>query len=164
MTVSFTTSYANLMLYIVFSVKVLGESVWNLTEEQHKLLLPPLDPYDNPLVTPLLEFAKHPIAQELIHNGQAFQVLGITNYSHWGDAGDMRHCVWKDEGARQHLAEVALARIDKFIHVGVTPNRLSESVEAAAVRRETGVCAFCVCHFPMVFWLGCVTLCPEHAE
>ena len=121
-------------------VKALGQSVWNLTEEQQKLLLPPLDPYDNPHVMSLLEFAKHPIAQELIHNGQTFQVLGITNYSHWGDAGDMRRCVWKDEGSRAHLGEFAVARINKFIHVGTT-NRLAESVAAAGVRKlKCGKC------------------------
>ena len=56
------------------SMQILGKSVWNLTEEQQKLLLPPLDPYDNPLVLSLKDFVDHPIAQELLHNGQAFQV------------------------------------------------------------------------------------------
>ena len=80
----------------------------------------------------LLEFVRHPMAREMIHNGQALQVLGITNYSHWGDAGDVRHCTEISEGTRAQLLKFAIARIDKFIHVGTT-NRLSESVAAAAV-------------------------------
>jgi hypothetical protein len=39
-------------------------------------LLSPLDPYDNPLALSLEEFARHPIAAELLHNGQTFQVGG----------------------------------------------------------------------------------------
>ncbi len=61
------------------------------------------------------------------------QVLGVTNYSHWGDAGQMRRCMWDSEAARSHMQELALARIEKFIHVGST-GKLFESVEAAAVR------------------------------
>lgn len=56
--------------------QVLNLSVWELTPEQRSSYLPPLDPYDNPLVISLRDFARHPIAQELIHNGQAFQVRG----------------------------------------------------------------------------------------
>ena len=63
------------------------------------------------------------------------QVLGITNYSHWGDAGEMRRCSWEDEGVRSRLGDFAVDRINKFIHVGAT-NRLSESVEAAGVSRD----------------------------
>ena len=32
-----------------------------------------LDPYDNPLLMPLREFAAHPVAADLLHNGQAMQ-------------------------------------------------------------------------------------------
>ncbi len=35
---------------------------------------PELDPYDNPMVMSLREFTRHPIAKELLHNGQTFQV------------------------------------------------------------------------------------------
>ncbi len=48
--------------------------MWNLTEAERELLLPPLDPYNNELVMPLEEFVKHPIAEELLHNGETFQV------------------------------------------------------------------------------------------
>ena len=60
------------------------------------------------------------------------QVLGITNYSHWGDAGDMRSCVWQSNSVREHMLEIGINRINKFMHVGVT-NRLSDSVAASGV-------------------------------
>jgi hypothetical protein len=37
---------------------------------------PPLDPYNNDHVMSLKEFVGHPLAQELLHNGQLFQVRG----------------------------------------------------------------------------------------
>ena len=61
------------------------------------------------------------------------QVLGITNYSHWSDAGELRACMWGGERVRSQLLDVALARINKFVHVGST-GRLMDSVAAAAVR------------------------------
>ncbi len=108
-------------------------SKWNLSAKEFEFLLPPLDPYNNPLVLPLAEFADHAIAAELLHNGQSFQVLGITNYSHWGDAGEMRSCLLQSDSARSKLLEVALKRLDRFMHVGTT-DRLLESAEAAGVR------------------------------
>ncbi|KAL6765032.1 hypothetical protein V8C86DRAFT_1223852 [Haematococcus lacustris] len=112
--------------------KVLNSSRWNLTEEERQRLLPPLDPYNNPLVMPLHEFIRHPIAKELLHNGQMMQVLGVSNYSHWGSAGDTRRCLWADTRLQRKLMEVAKARIDRFLHVGVT-DRLFDSVAAAVV-------------------------------
>ena len=56
--------------------KFMNVSKWNLTEAEMAHYQPPLNPYDNPLAMPLAEFAKHPIAQELIHNGASFQVCG----------------------------------------------------------------------------------------
>ena len=35
----------------------------------------PLDPYNNSLVMPLAEFIEHPLAKELVHNGQSLQVF-----------------------------------------------------------------------------------------
>lgn len=111
--------------------KKLEQSKWNLTEEERSSLLPPLDPYDNPIYMSLLDFVKDPITTELLHNGQTFQVLGITNYSHWGDAAEFRKCFWDDEATQSQLIKVALNRIDKFMHVGST-SRLEDSVTAAA--------------------------------
>lgn len=39
-------------------------------------VLPYLDPYDNPMYMSLRDFARHPIATELLHNGGFFQVRG----------------------------------------------------------------------------------------
>jgi hypothetical protein len=110
----------------------LNASSWTLTEEQraHKLL-PPLDPYDNPLLPSLLEFARHPVAQELLHDGQALQVLGLTNYSHWPQAPQLRACLFGRPEVRRELLDVAEKRLSKFAHVGTT-GRLRDSVEAAA--------------------------------
>lgn len=110
--------------------KVKQLSKWNLSQDESASLLPDMDPYNNPLVMPLEEFVEHPIAQELLHDGQTFQVLGITNYSHWADAGDMRSCAWRSGSVRSQLLQVALSRITKFLHVGTT-DRLEESVAAA---------------------------------
>jgi hypothetical protein len=55
-------------------MQVLNMSRRQLTEAQQASLLPPLDPYDNEMVMSLKEFVESPIAHELIHNGQAFQV------------------------------------------------------------------------------------------
>ena len=56
-------------------IQELEQSKWRLTEEEKLLLLPPLPVYDNPVVMPLAEFARHPIAADLLHNGQTFQVI-----------------------------------------------------------------------------------------
>lgn len=45
-----------------------------LSDAERARLLTPLDPYDNPLLMPLREFEAHPMAAELLHNGQAYQV------------------------------------------------------------------------------------------
>lgn len=109
----------------------LRKSVWNLTDAQRAAFRPPLDPYDNPLVMSLAEFVRHPIAEELLHNGQTYQVLGLTNYSHWGDAAEMRRCMEHDDYASSHMLEVAQRRLEDFIHVGAT-NKLKDSVASAA--------------------------------
>lgn len=50
------------------------ESKWSLSEDELQHLLPPIDPYNNTLVMSLEDFANHPVAQELLHNGASFQV------------------------------------------------------------------------------------------
>ncbi|GLC34918.1 hypothetical protein PLESTM_000253900 [Pleodorina starrii] len=74
----------------------------------------------------------HPIAAELLHNGAAFQVLGITNYSHWGDANAFRGCLLRYEHLREQMVDVAKARVQRFTHVGTT-DRLFESAASALV-------------------------------
>jgi hypothetical protein len=59
------------------------------------------------------------------------QVLGLTNYSHWQGAAQLRSCIVKDAAIGQELLDFALKRIEKFTHVGAT-DKLFESVESAA--------------------------------
>jgi hypothetical protein len=58
-------------------------------------------------------------------------VLGLTNYSHWQGASQLRSCMLKDAAIGQELLDFALKRIEKFTHVGAT-DKLFESVESAA--------------------------------
>lgn len=59
------------------------------------------------------------------------QVLGLTNYSHWEGAPQLRSCMLQHADIGQELLNFALRRIEKFTHVGAT-DRLFESVESAA--------------------------------
>jgi hypothetical protein len=65
------------------------------------------------------------------------QVLGVTNYSHWGDASAFRTCLQRpgQDGARlrQSMLRVATQRISRFSHVGTT-DRLFDSAASALVR------------------------------
>ena len=94
-------------------------------------LLPPLDPYDNELAMPLAEFVRHPIAAELLHDGQALQLLGLTNNSLWERAGALRRCRQRDAGVAAALAARAGERLGALAHVGAL-EELPASVEAAA--------------------------------
>eukprot|EP00775_Hariotina_reticulata_P011472 gene11472-11616_t len=59
------------------------------------------------------------------------KVLGLTNYSHWDKAADMRKCMLGDKAIADELLDFALKRIESFTHVGTT-NKLYDSVESAA--------------------------------
>ncbi|KIY96433.1 hypothetical protein MNEG_11528 [Monoraphidium neglectum] len=111
--------------------KMRNVSRWELTEAEKPRLLPPLNPYDNDLVMPLAEFVHHPIAKELLHNGEAFQVLGLTNYSHWPKAEQLRHCARSNPAVADELKAFALQRLRTFSHVGTT-DQLFPSVESCA--------------------------------
>jgi hypothetical protein len=50
------------------------------------------------------EFINQPIATELLHNGELLQVLGLTNYSHWEKAPQLRSCLLKDNAIAGMLA------------------------------------------------------------
>ncbi|KAL0026487.1 hypothetical protein WJX77_002347 [Trebouxia sp. C0004] len=91
----------------------------------------PLDPYQNSLVMPLAEFIEHPLAHELVHNGQTLQVLGLTNYSHWKEAAPVRQCLQGSQTAQKLLSSLALKQLQRFVHVGVM-DMLDGSIEAIA--------------------------------
>jgi len=59
------------------------------------------------------------------------QVLGLTNYSRWADAGALRACAAADEPAAARLQAAALARLRALAHVGLT-ERLEESIASLA--------------------------------
>ena len=67
--------------------QVLGLSKWNMTDEERGLMLPPLDPYDNPLLPSLRAFAEHPVSHEFLHNGASFQVRAGLGWSGQGWSG-----------------------------------------------------------------------------
>ena len=41
----------------------------------------PVDPYNNEFLIPLADFIEHPLAHELVHNGQTLQVISLTTGS-----------------------------------------------------------------------------------
>ncbi|KAA6422197.1 MAG: tyrosine sulfotransferase-like [Trebouxia sp. A1-2] len=101
----------------------------------------PLDPYQNSLVMPLAEFIEHPLAHELIHNGQTLQVLGLTNYSHWKEAGPVRRCLQGSQTTQKLLSSLALKQLHHFVHVGVM-DMLDESIETIAAQQQADEQAF----------------------
>lgn len=111
--------------------KFANTSKWELTPEEKEHLVPNLDSYNNPLVMSLEDFIRNPIATELLHNGELLQVLGLTNYSHWDKAAEMRQCMLKDNAIAEELLQFGLKRIERFEHVGTT-EKLMPSVESAA--------------------------------
>ena len=90
-----------------------------------------LDPYDNPLVTPLAEWIEGFAAREFAHEATTLQVLGITNYSSWPAAGALRECFFRDGAVRAALGELAKDRLRSMHHVGLQ-ERLNSSVASLA--------------------------------
>lgn len=106
--------------------KSINESVWVLPDPD-----PVLDPYNNSLVMPLEEWVDTPIAKELAHEGSALQLLGLTNYSHWEEAGALRQCMFEYESVKKNLSDRALELLPKLKHVGLT-EKLYDSVRSLA--------------------------------
>ena len=61
----------------------------------------------------------------------AAQVLGLTNYSRWQDAGAVRACLADSPALGQKLLPLALASLRKFAHVGCT-EQLVASIQSLA--------------------------------
>ncbi|XP_002984138.2 protein-tyrosine sulfotransferase [Selaginella moellendorffii] len=97
----------------------------HLVEQPQK----PANVYDVPaFVMPLKEFVDHPAVHELVHNGQTFQVAGITNNSYLKEANDIRYCVTQFEELGEHVLHVAKRRLNGMLYVGLT-ERHKESAE-----------------------------------
>lgn len=94
-----------------------------------------LDPYNNSLILPLHEWIESPLVHKLVHNGQTMQVLGLTDYSQWEEAGSMRECLQSPaeeaQARRRQALALAIKRISHFAHVGVT-EMLNESIASLA--------------------------------
>ena len=59
------------------------------------------------------------------------QVLGLTSYSRWEGAAELRRCLPASAEAQDLLLETALHRLDRFLHVGIF-DRLEDSIAALA--------------------------------
>eukprot|EP00850_Spirogloea_muscicola_P003195 SM000013S26364 [mRNA] locus=s13:122:3831:+ [translate_table: standard] len=71
-------------------------------------------------VIPLHEFVKHPIATELLHNGQTLQMAGLTNNSWTDGAKELRDCIVQRPELGTLALDVAKARLQQMLHVGLT--------------------------------------------
>ena len=114
--------------------KVTNTSEWSLPAPTNAL-----DPYDNELSLPLREWIETQEAEELVHNGHTLQLLGISNTSHWEEAGALRTCFFRDETSRERLFELAKEKLAEMPHAGLQ-ERLEESVVslAASLNRKMG--------------------------
>ena len=124
------------------------ESRWELPEGA--TLVEELDNYNNSLTMPLADFARHPVVHEVLHNGAAFQLLGITNYTttHPESAQVLRQCINPDSAAagagfrdvdrastgsiREAVKRMLDDRLRSLWMVTMT-ERLNESMELIAV-------------------------------
>lgn len=61
--------------------------------------------------------------------------MGLTNYSHWGSAGEMRHCMQAHPDVEAAMLGFAQRRMRTFTHVGTT-DRLYESAAAVAAAMD----------------------------
>lgn len=79
----------------------------------------PINPFNNSLIMPLADFVMHPVVDDTLGNGQAMQVLGLTSYSHWPEAAQLRECVRKHPDSQQQLQRLAEDHIRAMLHVGL---------------------------------------------
>eukprot|EP01025_Chloroclados_australasicus_P005539 TRINITY_DN11702_c0_g2_i1.p1 TRINITY_DN11702_c0_g2~~TRINITY_DN11702_c0_g2_i1.p1 ORF type:complete len:527 (-),score=54.74 TRINITY_DN11702_c0_g2_i1:860-2440(-) len=90
-----------------------------------------MDMYNNPFYITLEEFIETEPVADLIHNGAAFQLLGITNFTHGNEekAALLRECAQADEYTEKQLLQLLENRLQGFLHVGLT-ERLEESLNS----------------------------------
>lgn len=101
-------------------------SVWKLPPAE-----PTLNPYDNQLTMPLKDWIETPEAFELLHEGTTLQLLGLTNYSRWEHAKELRQCLFSDTQAKKQLVQIAKDRLTTMLHVGITED-LDRSIASLA--------------------------------
>ncbi|KAJ6408751.1 hypothetical protein OIU84_008450 [Salix udensis] len=92
------------------------------------------DPYNmEEMVMPLQEYINDPRAHELIHNGETFQVAGLTNNSYFVESHEVRRCVQKHKILGEHVLEVAKKRLDDMLYVGLTEDHRESATMFANV-------------------------------
>jgi hypothetical protein len=101
---------------------------------------PRANPYDNGHVMPLRAFVRHPAVAELLHNGAAFQLLGLTNNTREGDeahaarAARLRTCVLAGGAPASRLQQAAVERLLTGVTVVTLKSRLEDSVALLAAQ------------------------------
>ena len=94
------------------------------------------DVYENELYTPFEDWAEMQMVHDDIHNGQFWQILGLTNNTDESvepNADELRKCgLWRGTKASKTLMDYAKERLEKEIDVVVLHERLDESIELAA--------------------------------
>lgn len=92
------------------------------------------DPYNmEEMVMPLQEYINDPSAHELVHNGETFQVAGLTNNSYFAESHEVRCCVQKHKILGEHVLEVAKKRLDDMLYVGLTEDHRESATMFANV-------------------------------
>ncbi|XP_052311953.1 protein-tyrosine sulfotransferase isoform X4 [Populus trichocarpa] len=92
------------------------------------------DPYNmEEMVMPLQEYINDPRAHELVHNGETFQVAGLTNNSYFAESHEVRCCVQKHKILGEHVLEVAKKRLDDMLYVGLTEDHRESATMFANV-------------------------------
>ena len=93
------------------------------------------DVYDNELYTPFAEWIEMEMVHNDVHNGQFFQVLGLSNNTdaEMPRANELRACALRrDTPASQALMEYAKERLEREIDVVALHERLADSISLAA--------------------------------
>ncbi|KAH7330992.1 hypothetical protein KP509_20G011700 [Ceratopteris richardii] len=71
-------------------------------------------------VMPFHEFIHQHLVTDNIHNGEAFQIAGLTSNSYTKGAEKIRRCIVHHPHLGAHVLNVAKMRLDKMIFVGLT--------------------------------------------
>ncbi|KAG9139343.1 hypothetical protein Leryth_011324 [Lithospermum erythrorhizon] len=72
------------------------------------------------VVMPLHQYINDPTAVDIIHNGETFQIAGLTNNSYLSESNEVRHCVLKYRTLGQYVLDIAKKRLDDMLYVGLT--------------------------------------------
>ena len=95
------------------------------------------DVYNTEIYTPFEDWLELPIVHDDMHNGQFFQLLGITNNTNADvepRAAELRTCaLWRGTKGAKVLMDYAKERLEKEIDSLAMHERLEESIELSAL-------------------------------